>query len=50
MAGKAKPKLTDGERHARFKEMVREVEASENTADFDKAFWALTTPPRSELP
>ena len=32
------PKLTDAERHARFKEMAREVEASDKPNDFDKAF------------
>jgi hypothetical protein len=32
------PKLTDAERHARFKEMAREVEASEDPQDFDRAF------------
>ena len=33
-----KPKLTDAERHERFVEMAREVEASEDIEDFDKAF------------
>jgi hypothetical protein len=33
-----KPKLTDAERHKRFIEMAREVEASENPEAFDKAF------------
>jgi hypothetical protein len=35
---KKRPKLTDPERHKRFVEMAREVEASENPKDFDKAF------------
>jgi hypothetical protein len=33
-----KPKLTDAERHKRFVEMAREVEASEDPKDFDRAF------------
>jgi hypothetical protein len=32
------PKLTDAERHKRFIEMAREVEASEDPKDFEKAF------------
>lgn len=32
------PKLTDSERHKRFVEMAREVGASEDPRDFDKAF------------
>ena len=41
-----KPKLTDDERHARFKEMAREVRASEDPEDFDRAFEKVThTPP-----
>lgn len=40
---KTKPKLTDAERHQRFKEAAREVEASEVVADFDKAFERVTT-------
>ncbi|MBV1918795.1 MAG: hypothetical protein KUG65_12155 [Sphingomonadaceae bacterium] len=33
-----KPKLTDEERHKRFKDMAHEVEASEGEKDFDKVF------------
>ena len=33
-----KPKLTDKERHERFVEMAREVEAAEDPKAFDKAF------------
>jgi hypothetical protein len=33
-----RPKLTDAERHKRFVEMAREVEASEDPKDFEKAF------------
>lgn len=35
---KRPPKLTDAERHARFKEMAHEVGASEDPKDFAKAF------------
>jgi len=44
-----KPKLTDEERHKRFLEMARKVEASEKPEDFDKAFNKVTsgTPHRS---
>ena len=33
-----KPKLTDAERHKRFVEMAREVRASDDPKEFDKAF------------
>lgn len=33
-----KPKLTDAERHKRFVEMAREVEAGESPEAFDRAF------------
>lgn len=33
-----KPKLTDAERHKRFVEMAKEVGASDDPKDFDKAF------------
>jgi len=39
--GKQKPKLTDAERHKRFVEMAKEVGASEDPKDFDKAFEKL---------
>jgi hypothetical protein len=32
------PRLTDTERHKRFVEMAREVEASADQNDFDEAF------------
>jgi hypothetical protein len=41
---KAKPPLTDAERHARFKEMAREVEASEDPKDFERAFSRVAKP------
>jgi hypothetical protein len=46
MVTKPKPKLTDAERHARFVEMAREVEASEDPKDFERAFERVTTPPK----
>jgi hypothetical protein len=33
-----KPKLTDAERHKRFVETAKKVEASDNVQDFDGAF------------
>ncbi len=48
-----KPKLTDAERHKRFVEMAREVEADETPEGFDRAFRRVTAkrpkaqPPRS---
>ena len=44
MAEKKKPKLTDAERHKRFVEMAREVEASESPEAFDKAFKRVAIP------
>jgi hypothetical protein len=35
---KTKPKLTDAERHTRFVAMAREVEASPDAKDFERAF------------
>jgi hypothetical protein len=35
---KHKQKFTDAERHKRFVDMAREVEASDNLKDFDEAF------------
>jgi hypothetical protein len=32
------PKLSDAERHKRFVEMAREVEASEDPKDFERVF------------
>jgi hypothetical protein len=33
-----KPKLTDADRHKRFVEMARQVGASDDPKDFEKAF------------
>jgi hypothetical protein len=38
------PKLTDGERHRRFLDAAREVDASDNPKDFDKAFDKVVSP------
>ncbi len=40
---KQKSKLTDADRHKRFKEMAKEVGASEDPKDFEKAFKKLTS-------
>jgi hypothetical protein len=46
-----KPKLTDAERHERFKDMAREVRASDDPEDFEKAFKRLTSEaPRKPRP
>lgn len=41
---KAKPKLTDEERHKRFVAAARDVGASEVSEDFDRAFDAVALP------
>jgi len=38
-----KPKLTDAERHKRFVEMARQVGASDDLKDFEKAFKQIAT-------
>lgn len=43
---KSKIKLTDAERHTRFKDMGKEVGASEDPKDFDKAFKKVTASPK----
>jgi hypothetical protein len=50
MAGKskAKPKLTDAERHKRFVDMARQVGASDDPKAFDKAFKKVTGPKPSK--
>jgi hypothetical protein len=40
-----KPKLTDAERHKRFVDTAREVEASDDSDDFDRAFEKVVSPP-----
>jgi len=40
------PKLTDSERHKRFVEMAREVGASDDPMDFEKAFKKVIPAPK----
>jgi hypothetical protein len=40
----SKPKLTDAQRHARFMAMAKEVGASDDPKDFDKAFKKVVSP------
>jgi hypothetical protein len=40
---KQTPKLSDAERHKRFVEMARKIEASDDPKDFEKAFKKVTT-------
>jgi hypothetical protein len=42
---RGKPRLTDEERHERFKEMAREVGASDDKGEFDRAFKKVTSGP-----
>jgi hypothetical protein len=44
-APKRLPKLSDAERHKRFVETAREVEASEDPKDFDRAFEKVVSVP-----
>jgi hypothetical protein len=39
--------LTDAERHKRFVDMAREVDASDKPKDFDKAFKAVAGKPKA---
>lgn len=41
---KTKKRLSDAERHKRFVAMAKEVEASEDPKDFEKAFEQVATP------
>ena len=47
---KPQPKLTDAERHARFKDMAREVEADESPEAFEQAFDKVARPVISKPP
>jgi hypothetical protein len=40
------PKLTDAERHRRFVNAAKQAEASEDLADFDRAFDKVVKPPK----
>lgn len=42
MGRKQERKLSDAERHKRFVAMAKEVEASEDPKDFEKAFGQVT--------
>jgi hypothetical protein len=42
----SKPKLTDAERHRRFVDMAKEVEASPDAKDFERAFRKIARPRR----
>lgn len=47
---KKKPKLTDAQRHRRFVAMAKDVGASDDPKDFEKAFQAITkTPDKPQL-
>ena len=41
---KTKPDLTDADRHKRFVDMAREVQASDDPKAFDKAFKKVAKP------
>jgi hypothetical protein len=43
-----KPPLTDAERHQRFKDMAREVEADDKPETFDRAFEKVAKPGKPE--
>ena len=43
-ASPLKPKLTDAERHKRFVAMAREVGASDDPKDFERAFRRIVPP------
>jgi hypothetical protein len=43
---KARPKLTDADRHARFVDTAHKVGASESAEDFERAFKNITQKPR----
>lgn len=43
------PKLTDAERHKRFVDMAKEVEASEDPKAFERAFKKVVAPPKPKM-
>jgi hypothetical protein len=47
---KPKPKLTDADRHKRFVDMARQVQASDDPKAFDKAFQKVTAKPAPKKP
>jgi hypothetical protein len=46
----SKTKLTDAERHKRFVEMAKQVGASDDAKDFDRAFEKIAKPPSRPSP
>ena len=46
MPHKPHPKLTDAERHQRFKDMAREVDAEGDAKDFDQTLERLAAQPK----
>ena len=42
----SRPKLTDAERHQRFKDMAREVEAEDEAPGFDETVKRLAAQPK----
>lgn len=46
----AKKKLTDAERHARFVETAKRVQASEKPEDFDRAFADVAPRKKATIP
>jgi hypothetical protein len=49
-AAKPKPKLTDAERHKRFVAMAREVDASDDPKDFERAFTNVVSSAKAVRP
>lgn len=49
MPNPKKPKPTDAERHQRFVDTAREVEASEREEDFERAFKQVIRPSKPPL-
>jgi hypothetical protein len=47
MPDNPKTKLDDAERHRRFVDMAREVEASDDPKDFEKAFKKIAAKPKA---
>jgi hypothetical protein len=45
---KSKPKLTDAERYKRFLDVAKEVGASDDPKEFDKAFKLVVAPPKTK--
>jgi hypothetical protein len=44
----SKPKLTDAERHKRFVEMAKKLEASNDPKEFERAFRKVTRPAKRD--